>query len=115
MWKQSECSRGAESEFSLRHSLARGRHEGFEQRSKLAGSPEIFRMPLDAEAEPRLGLLDRFDDAVGRGGRGNESRPKSSYGLVVPTVDAAARRSVRRDAESGGSSISLSLSLCVSL
>ena len=35
--------------------------------------PEVLRVPLHAEAEARGRVLDRFDDAVGRGGR----RPSS--------------------------------------
>ena len=47
---------------------AGGVDEAFEQRAEFAGAPEIFRVPLDAEAEARLRIFDRFDDAVGRGG-----------------------------------------------
>ena len=46
----------------------RGFEEPFEQRTELAGAPEVLRMPLDAEAEARRGILDRLDDAVGRRG-----------------------------------------------
>ena len=45
----------------------------FEQRAELAGAEEVLRVPLHAEAEARRGILDRFDDAVGRGGRGGEA------------------------------------------
>ena len=52
----------------------RGLEEPFEQRAELAGAPEVLRMPLDAEAEARGRIFDRFDDAVGRGGRHDEAR-----------------------------------------
>ena len=37
--------------------------EALEQRAELAGAEEILRVPLDAEAEERRRILDRFDDA----------------------------------------------------
>src|SRR4051794_1798451 len=44
----------------------RGFDEAFEQRAELTGAEEIFRVPLDAEAEGERRIFDRFDDAVGR-------------------------------------------------
>ena len=40
--------------------------EALEQRAELAGAEEVLRVPLDAEAEARRRILDRFDDAVRR-------------------------------------------------
>ena len=48
--------------------------EAFEQRPELAGAPEVLRVPLDAEAEARRRILDRLDDAVGRGRATREAR-----------------------------------------
>ena len=48
--------------------LARGVDERLEERREFAGPPEVFRVPLDADAELRVLLFDRFDDAVGCGG-----------------------------------------------
>src|SRR5436309_15817211 len=42
----------------------RGFDEGVEQHGEPSGPPEILRMPLHPEAEPRAGTLDRFDHAV---------------------------------------------------
>ena len=46
-----------------------GFDEALEQRTELAGAPEVLRMPLDAEAERARRILDRFDHPVGRGRR----------------------------------------------
>ena len=52
--------------------------EPFEQRTELAGAPEVLGVPLDAEAEARGRILDRFDDAVRRGGRHTKARRRPS-------------------------------------
>src|SRR5580765_3268622 len=77
MSKPSSCSR----------SLRRRFEESFEQRAELAGAEEILRVPLDAEAEARRRILDRFDDAVGRGRRRDEPFCDVLHRLVMPAVD----------------------------
>jgi hypothetical protein len=43
-------------------------HEGVEEPRELSRSPEILRMPFDAEAETPIGAFERFHDAVRRCG-----------------------------------------------
>ncbi len=78
--------------------LCGGFEESFEQRAELARAPEVLRVPLDAEAEARGRILDRFDDAVGRRGGHAEARRDGLDRLMVPAVDLAgvARRSAAR-------------------
>ena len=80
---------------SAASALARCRDQGVEQAVELAGAPEILRVPLHAEAERAIGRLDRFDDAVGGGCGGDQSRAEPSDGLMMAAVDAA--RVARRD------------------
>ena len=55
-----------------------GLEEALEQRTEFAGTPEVFRMPLDAKAEACRRILDGFDDAIGRGRRHPEAiRPRA--------------------------------------
>src|SRR5258708_6446071 len=63
--------------------------ESFEQRSELARSEEVLRMPLDADAEAGVRILDAFDDAVGRGRGDDEACRELPDRLVVPAVDVA--------------------------
>src|SRR5215831_16719328 len=91
-WRPALAGRTAgRSEFSapLRLRPLRRVQETLEQRTELAGAEEILRMPLDTEAEFRGGIFNRLDDAVGRGGRRDESRRDLAHGLVVPAVDVA--------------------------
>src|SRR5215213_7010303 len=60
--------------------------EAFEQGTEFAGAPEVFRVPLDAEAEARRWILDRFDDAVGRGRGDAESFGDLLHRLMMPAV-----------------------------
>ncbi len=65
-----ECSGGY-------RSAAAASRKPFEQRAEFAGAEEILRVPLHAEAEARRGILDRLDDAVGRGrGRDEAGRDR---------------------------------------
>src|SRR5688572_18643919 len=64
-----------------------GFDELFEQRSELAGAPEILGVPLDGDAEAGTGTLDRFDDAVWRGCGNREPFGGSPDGLMMPAVD----------------------------
>ena len=61
--------------------------------AELAGAPEVLRVPLHAEAEARRGILDRFDDAVGRRGRRRGSRARRPS----PPGDAGCSRRRRPD------------------
>src|ERR1051326_8447161 len=66
-----------------------GVHESFEQRTEFAGAPEVFRMPLDTEAERRRRILDGFDDAVGRRRGDGEALGDGLDGLMMAAVDVA--------------------------
>src|SRR5690606_29035489 len=48
-------------------------------------------MPLDTEGKRMTGPFDRFDEAVGRVGRGDKTRGHLADRLVVERVDAATR------------------------
>src|SRR5262245_53004181 len=58
-----------------------------EERSKLAGPPEILGMPLHRDAESRRRALDGLDDPVGRRGRYGESVRGLVDRLMMAAVD----------------------------
>src|SRR5687768_2434422 len=58
-------------------------HERIEQRPELTRFPEILRVPLDADAEPGIRLLDRFDDAVGGSRTDDEAFASPADRLVM--------------------------------
>src|SRR5256885_16644878 len=64
----------------------RGFDEGVEQRGEPSGPPEILRMPLHPEAEPRAGTLDRFDHAVLGRSRDDERCRDAADRLVMTAV-----------------------------
>src|SRR2546425_13131282 len=66
-----------------------GLQEPFEQRTELARAPEVFGMPLDAEAEPGGWILHCLDDAVWRGRRHDEAARHLLHGLMVTAVHFA--------------------------
>ena len=67
--------------------LRAGFDEFLEQRSELAGPPEILRVPLHRDAEARLRPLDCFDDSVRRGGGYVEAGAGIPDCLMVAAVD----------------------------
>src|SRR6478672_3980936 len=66
--------------------LLRRLDEPFEQRTEFAGAIEVLGMPLHAEYEPLRRILDGFDNAIGSGGRGDESCPDGLDRLMVTAV-----------------------------
>ncbi len=84
--------------------LPRGADESVEERRELARAPEVLRVPLHADAELGVGLLDRLDHAVGRRGRRDQAGPDATDGLMVAAVDAAACARRRPTAPSARSS-----------
>src|SRR3970282_110445 len=65
-------------------------HKSLQQRSELAGSVEVLRVPLHADAKPARRILDGFDHAVRRRGRRDESFAKLLRCLMMAAVDLAA-------------------------
>ena len=61
--------------------------EGLEQGQLLGPVDEALGVPLDADEEVALGVLDRLDDPVGRPGDGDEAVAEPVHGLVVERVD----------------------------
>src|SRR5689334_18124291 len=79
MWR----SRG--SELCL-HAFPRGCDECVEQRLELTGLPEVFRVPLNTEAERRIRDLDSFDDTIWRRRRRAQILSQSSDRLVMTAI-----------------------------
>ena len=75
---------------SRQSTLARRLDERLEQRPELAGSPEVLRVPLHADAERGVRLLDRLDHAVGGAGADDQPVAGPADRLMMPAVDAAA-------------------------
>ena len=51
------------------------------------GFPEVFRVPLNAQQEGIVRLLQSFNDAVERSAADNQARSWFTDGLVVHAVD----------------------------
>src|SRR5215208_5649025 len=84
MWKVWRCSRSRVSQPASRRV-----DERIEQPAELAGPPEVFRMPLDADAEPRIRSLNRFNYTVWCGRRRDEFPAERADRLMVAAVHPA--------------------------
>jgi 23S rRNA (uracil1939-C5)-methyltransferase len=67
--------------------LASRVHQPGEERLELTALPEVFGVPLDADAELGIGLFNRFDDPVRCGGRDDESWRGVLDRLMMTAVD----------------------------
>ena len=71
------------------YSAGPGGDELIEQRPELPGTPEVLRMPLDADAEVGAWSLDRLDHPIRRGGADDQVAAYACDSLMVAAVHAA--------------------------
>src|SRR4051812_27137292 len=60
--------------------------ESLEECTEFAGPEKVLRVPLHAEAEARIGILDDLDHSVRRGRRHHESTSDLLHRLVMAAV-----------------------------